>query len=112
MAFCVYVIGLRTEVLERRKFVEANPDYITGKPCYYVGSTSLSPNERAEQHRVAYRNPAGKKLFNTYAYEYFDGLRPKQYRRLNPISSREEAEQIEAELAERLRKRGFGIWSH
>ena len=112
MAFCIYVIGLKTEVLERKRFLGANPNYIEGKPCYYVGSTSLSPKERAEQHRTAYRNPAGKKLFNTYAHEYYDGLRPRQYDRFNPDSTRKEAEQIEAELAVKLRKRGFGIWSH
>ena len=112
MAFWVYVIGLKIEVLDRKRFREANPNYIEDKPCYYVGSTSLKPEERAEQHRTAYRNPAGKKLFNKYAYEYFDGLRPRKYRRLNPISSREEAEGIEAELAAKLRDRGFGIWSH
>ncbi|MDA8695388.1 ribose-5-phosphate isomerase [Flavobacteriales bacterium] len=112
MAYCIYAIGLKTEVIERKRFLEANPNDVKGKPCHYVGSTSLSPEERAEQHRTAYRNSDGKKLFNTYAHEHFDGLRPRQYDRFNPSSTRKEAEQIEAELAVKLRKRGFGIWSH
>ena len=33
----IYVIELSQEVLKNRKFKEANPDYISGKPLAYVG---------------------------------------------------------------------------
>ena len=39
----IYVIELSQEVLKNRKFKEANPDYISGKPLAYVGMTSRTP---------------------------------------------------------------------
>lgn len=38
----VYVIELDKDVLYEAKFKKANPDYVTGKPCVYVGMTSTS----------------------------------------------------------------------
>ena len=35
----VYVIELDKDVLYEAKFKKANPDYVTGKPCVYVGMT-------------------------------------------------------------------------
>ena len=37
----VYVIELSKDVLYEGKFRKANPDYVTGKPCVYVGMTGL-----------------------------------------------------------------------
>ena len=51
----IYVIRLKTQVLEKPRFNEANPDYRAGKPCYYVGSSCHEPQVRFEQHK------AGKK---------------------------------------------------
>ena len=42
----VYVIELDQDVLYEPKFKKANPDYITGKPCVYVGMTGHDPDTR------------------------------------------------------------------
>jgi len=108
--YCVYVIRLKPEVLKHKKFLRENPDYQEGKPCYYVGSSSRSPEERAEQHRDAAVNKNGKRLFNIYAHSYFNGLRPSKYRNVPPFEKRKDAEKAERDLAEKLRKKGFGVW--
>lgn len=108
--YCVYVIGLKPEVLKHKKFRRENPDYQEGKPCYYVGSSSLSPEERAEQHRDAAVNNKGKRLFNIYAHSYFNGLIHSKYRNVLPFEKRKDAEKAERDLAEKLRKKGFGVW--
>ena len=47
----IYVIELDEQVLEKKKFREANPDYVDDSPCVYVGVTSKTPEERFEQHK-------------------------------------------------------------
>ncbi|GAH10594.1 unnamed protein product [marine sediment metagenome] len=39
-------------------------------------------------------------------------LRPRKYKKYNPIETREEAERIEQLLTEKLRKKGHGVWSN
>ena len=39
----VYVIRLDEAVLKNRRFRAANPGYVKGAPCVYVGATGLSP---------------------------------------------------------------------
>ena len=109
--YFVYVIKLKDSVLSKKKFREANPDYVQGKPCYYVGSTSKSPEVRAEEHQTGARNKRGR-LYSPIAKEFFDGLRPSKYKKYNPLSSQEKAEKKEMDLAEELRKKGYGVWSH
>jgi len=72
MPYNVYVIQLKKEVLEEKKFQKANPEYIEGKPCYYVGYTSHSPEERAIIHRDALRSKKGHPLYSKLCYKYFD----------------------------------------
>ena len=100
----IYVIELELEVLEHRKFREANPNYVEGKKCFYVGMTGRTPQERFLQHKRGYKS-------NSYAKKYGIGLRPWYYEKLNPMSS-EEAQKMEIEKTRRLRKRGFGVWSN
>ena len=38
--YYVYVINLKKDVLNIKKFKDKNPDYIEGKPCVYVGQVS------------------------------------------------------------------------
>ena len=109
--YFVYVIRLKDSVLNKKKFKEANPDYVQGKPCYYVCSTGKNPEVRAEQHRTAARNKRGR-LYSPIAKEFFDGLRPSKYKKYNPLSSQEKAKKKEVELAEELRTKGYGVWSH
>ena len=39
MSYRLYVARLKPQVLEHRRYREANPHYIPGKPCVYVGAT-------------------------------------------------------------------------
>jgi len=99
----IYVIELDPEVLDVRKFREANPDYVEGMNCLYVGQTAAMPEERFEQHKEGYKA-------NRYARRYGRRLRPDLYERYNPISSRERAENMEEAIAQRLRARGYAVW--
>ena len=98
----ICVIELDKQVLEKRKFREANPDYVEDSPCVYVGMTSKTPEERFEQHKSGYRSSRIVKQFGIR-------LKPRQYQSLNPMS-RDEATEMEFEKARRLRKKGWGVW--
>lgn len=98
----IYVIELDKQVLEKKKFREANPDYVAGSPCVYVGMTSKTPEERFEQHKSGYKSSRIVKQFGIR-------LKPRQYQSLNPMS-RDEAVEMEFEKARRLRKKGWGVW--
>lgn len=99
----LYVIELDPEVLEERRFSAANPDRRDDKPCVYVGSTALTPEERFEQHR------AGHKA-NRFVFRYGLKLRPRLYRSHQDYPTRAIAEREEERLALRLRKRGYSVW--
>ena len=98
----IYVIELDKQVLEKRKFRKANPDYVENSPCVYVGMTSKRPEERFEQHKSGYRSSRIVKQFGIR-------LKPRQYQSLNPMC-RDEAAEMEFEKARRLRKKGWGVW--
>ena len=101
--FFVYVIGLDLSVLENKKFLKKNPKYIEGKPCVYVGQSAHTPDVRFAQHREGYKSSSFPKKYGLY-------LRNKLFANLNPISSREEAEVAEEQLAKKLKRRGYGVW--
>ena len=48
----VYVVELDRDVLYEGKFRKANPGYIDGKPCVYVGMTGLDPDIRFDKHKA------------------------------------------------------------
>ena len=98
----IYVIELDKQVLEKKKFREANPDYVDGSPCVYVGMTSKTPEERFEQHKSGYRSSRIVKQFGIR-------LKPRQHQSFNPMS-RDEAAEMEFEKARRLRRKGWGVW--
>jgi hypothetical protein len=90
-------------VLTDAAFLRRNPDRRDDKPCVYVGSTYLSPEERFQQHLAGVHK-------NRYAFRYGVRLRPRLYRGHQDYATRPEAEAAEKRLAERLRKRGYGVW--
>ena len=100
----IYVIELSQEVLKNRKFKEANPDYISGKPLAYVGMTSRAPEERFEQHKTGYKSARLVRKFGVR-------LKPRQYTALNPMTYNE-AVKMEKLKTKQLRKRGWGVWSN
>lgn len=93
--YSVYVIELADEAGRR-----VNPD----KPCVYVGQTGHTPEHRFTQHMSG--KTASKRVT-----KYDIPLRPRLYASWNPLFSREEALQAEARLSERLRRRGFTVFS-
>jgi len=100
----IYVIELDKAVLKNKKFRMANPDYVEGKPCVYVGMTARSPEERFQQHKQGFKSA---RLVKKYGMR----LKPRLYRIHNPMTY-EEACKMEAEKARRLRKRGYGVWQN
>lgn len=101
--YFVYVIELDPEVATRRRFRTANPDMNPGAACFYVGSSFRKPTLRFDQHKEGYKA-------NRYAREFGLRLRPDLFEAYNPIPSRADALELEVYLADRLRKKGFGVW--
>jgi hypothetical protein len=103
-AYRVYVIELRPEVLERKRVAAENADRREGKPCVYVGQTARTPEERFAQHL------AGKRS-SRIVREFGVKLKPRLYRNWGPYETRAESEAAEKRLAEKLRGRGYAVWS-
>jgi hypothetical protein len=98
----VYVIELSNEVLFEPRFRRANPGYVTGRPCVYVGMTALSPDVRFDKHKAGIQS-------NKYAKEYGLRLRPDLYAMYNPMPYHGACE-MEVELAIGLREAGYAVW--
>ncbi len=103
MPYSLYVIELSRDALGESRFASRNPDRREDKPCVYVGQTGLCPVERFAQHKSGYKS-------NRFAREYGLRLRPKLVADRGPFETRVEAEDAEAALAERLRRRGYAVW--
>ena len=98
----VYVVELDPAVLKTRMFRARNPDHRKGMPCVYVGMTGLPPGERFQNHK------AGVKA-NRFVRHFGKGLLPELFDFLNPMPY-EAAQQMEVELAEELRAKGYAVW--
>ena len=100
----IYVIRLSEKVLDESKFMQRNPNYQQGKPCFYVGMTGRSPQIRFLQHKSGYKS-------NKYAKKYGLWLAKKKFNNI-PRLNYEEAKKKEKSLAEDLRQRGYGVWQN
>ncbi len=100
----VYVVELRRNVLEVKKFADKNPDCEPGMRCYYVGMTGLSPEQRFGNHKRGYKA-------NRFVRDYGIGLRRDEYESYNPMSY-EDACFMEVFLAEMLRAKGHAVWQN
>jgi len=98
----VYVIELSKDVLYEVKFKKCNPDYITGKPCVYVGMTGLDPDVRFDKHKAGIQS-------NRYVKQFGLRLLPNLYEVYNPMPY-DGARDMEVELAIGLREAGYGVW--
>jgi hypothetical protein len=98
----VYVIELDPKVLKDRQFRAKNKGCDPAKPCFYVGSTGLAPEQRFKNHKRGYKA-------NRYARRYGLRLRPDLYAMFNPMPW-EAAVDLEAELAVGFREQGHGVW--
>ena len=79
------------------KVKEENPGY-----ALYVGETSLKPEKRFEQHKSGYKS-------SKWVRKYGIQLLPSLYSHLIPLQ-REEAERLEYEIAEALKKEGIPVF--
>lgn len=100
----VYIVELDAKVLGVGRFREANPGYIDGRMCLYVGMTGLTPEERFRNHKRGYKA-------NSFVRRFGIRLLPELYEKLNPLSYAEAAKK-EEDLARALRRRGFGVWQN
>lgn len=98
----VYVIELASSVQFEPSFRRANPDYVPGNPCVYVGMTGLNPDVRFDKHKAGIQS-------NRFVRDYGLHLVPALYERYNPLSY-EAARTMEVELALALKQRGYGVW--
>lgn len=98
----VYVVELSKDVLHEVRFKKANPDYVTGKPCVYVGMTGLNPDLRFDKHKAGIQS-------NRFVFDYGLRLLPELYETYNPMPY-EGARDMEVELAIGLRDAGYGVW--
>lgn len=73
-----------------------------GKAGYYVGMTGLPPEQRFENHKKGVKAA-------TVVKKYGERLVPKLYEHLNPMPYAM-AKEIEAFLAEDLRRRGYVVF--
>jgi hypothetical protein len=103
-SWTLYVIDLKKTVLRVARFRAANPEYVVGKPCVYVGVTYLTARERFEQHTNGI-HPA------PIAADYGKHVRTRDCKMLRAMT-RARAEKKEAAYAASLRKRGWGVWSN
>jgi len=100
----VYVIRLDAAVLKNRRFRAANPGYVKGSPCVYVGATGTSPEARFANHKSGHKA-------NWYAQTYGENLLPDLFAHLNPMTQ-QRALATEIALADDLRHEGFAVWQN
>jgi hypothetical protein len=98
----VYVVELSKDVLLERRFRRANPGYVEGKPCVYVGMTGLDPDLRFDRHKAGIQA-------NGYVQRYGLRLRPDLYEIYGPLAY-DDACALEVELGIDLRESGYGVW--
>ena len=101
-AFRIYVVRLSNEVLQVKRFRDANPGYKPGKPCYYVGMTGRTPDERFAQHLAGYKSC-------TLVRKYGQHLARKKFEEI-PLLCHADAVQMEVSHAEALRAQGCAVW--
>jgi hypothetical protein len=98
----VYVVELSKDVLLEGRFRKANPGYVVGRPCVYVGMTGLDPDTRFDKHMAGIQS-------NRYVRRFGLRLRPDLYEAYNPMPY-DAARDMEVELAIGLRDAGYGVW--
>jgi hypothetical protein len=99
----LYVITLHPDVLDCRDFRQANPHYVPGMPCVYVGLTVHDPGDRYRQHKMGYRSSRYPRQYGVeLALELMEGF---------DCDGLAEDER-EYALAEWLREQGCAVWQN
>ncbi len=90
-------------MLERREFRQANPGYIEGMPCLYVGISIHAAGDRFLQHTTGYRSSKYPRQYGVeLALEMIEGF----------DAGGLADEEKEAALADWLRDQGCAVWQH
>lgn len=111
--YCIYVIELSKRVYsENTKFRLANPQYNGVLECLYVGMTSKTPQERFIQHKTGHISKKGHKISSKLVEKYGLYLRGSLYEDIKPISSRAAALKMEKEIALKLKRQRYAVWSN
>jgi hypothetical protein len=97
----VYVVLLEPAAGKLRSVRAANPNRDSKKPCVYVGTTGLEPEERFANHKAGIKAASVVKRHGIR-------LLPELYAHLNPMPF-EAAAQMEMDLAEDLRRAGYTV---
>ena len=97
----VYVVLLDAAAGRLAAVRAANPNRDPSKPCVYVGMTGLTPEERFANHQAGIK---AAPVVRRYGIR----LLPELYAHLNPMPY-EAAAQMEADLAEDLRRAGYTV---
>jgi len=97
----VYVVLLAPAAGKQRAVRAANPGRVRRRPLVYVGMTGLTPEQRFANHK------AGVKAASV-VMRHGIRLLPELYQHLNPMPY-EAALQMEKDLAEDLRRAGYGV---
>ena len=100
--YSVYVVELSKDVLDEPRFRKANPGYVDGKPCVYVGMTGLDPDGRFDKHKAGLQS-------NRFVMKYGLRLLPYLYEAYNPMRY-DDAKTMEVEVGIDLREGGYGVW--
>ncbi len=101
----LYVVELDPKVFEKEKrFAEANPHWIPGKLCVYVGMTGITPEERFRKHKSGHK--AGR-----FVQRYGRHLLPEFYQDFNPLPY-DLGQAMEQQLAQQLRDDGHAVWQN
>ena len=113
--FHVYVIGLKKSAMNDKKCIKQNPNYQIepNKRCYYVGYTGEIPEIRYQKHITSHKTKSGIDTSSPVVRKHGfkrNGLRPKQYKKYNPIYDEDVAKNIEHELANKLRTKGHFVY--
>lgn len=98
----IYVLELSPAAAADPLFAAANPGYVPGSECFYVGSSSKTAEERMRDHMTGCN---ASRIAGKYAVRLRHDLMPEQKPRPKDRALREEIR-----LARVLRLRGFGVW--
>jgi len=100
----LYAIRLDDAVMKKKRFIDRNPDYATGKPCYYIGSSIYEPEARFEKHKAGERS-------SRWVRDYGLHVAKRKCRQID-VKSKSERDSAERAYAAELRAKGYGIWQN
>lgn len=110
----VYAIELSKEVLQKKKFIENNPNYKPNMMCLYIGQTSKSFAERFFDHINNYR--LGSKWVREFSVSKVhndsdqSGLVRNTMKTTLTNLTYAESLNLEQNASQILRNLGYGVW--